>query len=179
MGRRGPAPGKGGRPPKPLAEKVLDGNPGKRKLTIVEFPGTSEFHGVNMPPPREMLSAVQKDGKPLIASEIYELTWAWLNERSCAALVSPQVLERYAMSAARWIQCETAISEYGFLARHPTTGNAIQSPYVAMSQTYMSQTNRLWYEIFQIVKENCAADYTGVNPQDDVMERLLTARRGK
>ena len=28
-------------------------------------------------------------------------------------------------------------------------------------------------------KENCAADYTGSNPQDDVMERLLTARKGK
>ena len=179
MGRRGPAAGQGGRPPKPLAEKVLDGNPGKRKLTVVEFPCSSEFHGVNMPPPREMLSAVQKDGKPLIASEIYERTWAWLNERGCASIVSPQVLERYAMSGARWVQCEAAITEYGFLAKHPTTGNAIQSPYVAMSQNYMAQTNRLWYEIFQIVKENCAADYTGANPQDDVMERLLTARRGK
>jgi hypothetical protein len=40
-----------------------------------------------------------------------------------------------------------------------------------MGQNYMAQTNRLWYEIFQIVKENCAADYTGVNPQDDIMER--------
>ena len=179
MGRRGPAAGQGGRPPKPLAEKVLDGNPGKRKLTVVEFPGSNDFHGVNMPLPREMLSAVQKDGKPLIASEIYERTWDWLNERGCASIVSPQVLERYAMSGARWIQCEAAITEYGFLAKHPTTGNAIQSPYVAMSQNYMAQTNRLWYEIFQIVKENCAADYTGANPQDDVMERLLTARRGK
>ena len=81
------------------------------------------------------------------------------------------------MSAAHWIQCETAITEYGFLTKHPTTGSAIQSPYVAMSQNDMAQTNRLWYESFQIVKENCAADYTGVNPQDDVMERLLTARR--
>jgi hypothetical protein len=83
------------------------------------------------------------------------------------------------MSAAHWIQCETAITEYGFLTKHPTTGSAIHSPYVAMSQNDMAQTNRLWYESFQIVKKNCAADYTGVNPQDDVMERLLTARRGK
>ncbi len=51
------------------------------------------------------------------------------------------------MSVARWIQCEEAITEYGFLAKHPTTGNAIQSPYVAMSQNFMSQTNRLWMEI--------------------------------
>ena len=49
----------------------------------------------------------------------------------------------------------------------------------AMGQNYMNQTNRLWMEIFQIVKENCTGEYSGVNPQDDVMERLLTARKGK
>ena len=142
-----------GQKKKPLADKMLDGNPGKRKLTVVEFPNAAEFQGVKMPQPSTMLSAVQKDGKPLIASEIYERTWSWLTERGCATIISPQVLERYAMSAARWIQCEVAITEYGFLAKHPTTGNAIQSPYVAMSQNYMAQTNRLWYEIFQIVKD--------------------------
>lgn len=45
MGKRGPAPGMGGRPPKPLAEKVLDGNPGKRKLMVVAFPNAAEFQG--------------------------------------------------------------------------------------------------------------------------------------
>ena len=65
MGRRGPATGQGGRPPKPLADKVLEGNLGKRKLTVVEFPGASDFHGVNMPQPREMLSACWGDGPRL------------------------------------------------------------------------------------------------------------------
>ena len=164
---------------KPLADKITEGNPGGRKLTVMEFSNTADLIGRDMPEPGKMLEAVQKDGKTLIASEIYRATWKWLDERGCAALVSPQVLERYAMSAARWIQCEEAITEFGFLAKHPTTGNAIQSPYVAMSQNFMSQTNRLWFEIFQIVKENCTGEYAGTNPQDDVMERLLTARRGK
>lgn len=83
------------------------------------------------------------------------------------------------MSAARWIQCEEAVTEYGFLAKHPTTGNAMQSPYVAMGQNYMSQTNRLWMEIFLIVKDNCSREYSGESPQDDLMEKLLTARRGR
>jgi hypothetical protein len=179
MGRRGPAPGQGGRPPKPLAEKVLDGNPGKRKLTVVEFPNAAEFQGTEMPQPSAMLSAVQKDGTILQAGEIYKTTWNWLDKRGCALLVSPQMLERYSMMAARWIHCEEIITKTGYLAKHPTTSMAIQSPYVAMSQNYMAQTNRLWYEIFQILKENCTTDYTGANPQDDVMERLLTARRGK
>ena len=84
----------------------------------------------------------------------------------------------FAMSVSRWIQCEHAISEYGFLAKHPTTGQAIASPYVSMSQNYMKQVNNLWYQIFQIVKENCSADFSGATPQDDVMERLLRSRRG-
>lgn len=164
---------------KPLADKIMEGNPGGRKLTVIEFNNTADLKGLSMPEPNKMLEAIQKDGKALIAGEIFKNTWQWLNERNCAALVSPQLLERYAMSVARWIQCEEAVTEYGFLAKHPTTGNAIQSPYVAMGQNYMSQTNRLWMEIFQIVKENSVGEYSGANPQDDVMERLLTARRGK
>ena len=165
---------------KPLVDKIAEGNPGKRKLTVIDFNSDSvDLEGQPMPKPSKMLSAKQKDGKKLIAAEIYENTWQWLAERSCTALVSPQLLERYAMSVARWIQCEMAITEFGFLAKHPTTGNAIQSPYVAMAQNFMSQTNRLWMEIFQIVKENCTSEYTGATPQDDAMERLLQARDGR
>ncbi len=164
---------------KALSDKIAEGNLGGRKLTVMDFSDTADLEGIEMPEPNKMLEAIQKDGKALVASEIYKSTWRWLNERSCAALISPQLLERYSMSVARWIQCEEAITEYGFLAKHPTTGNAIQSPYVAMGQNYMNQTNRLWLEIFQIVKENCTGDYKGSNPQDDVMERLLSARKGK
>ena len=81
------------------------------------------------------------------------------------------------MSVARWLQCEEAISNYGFIAKHPTTGAPIQSPYVAMSQSFMKQANISWLQIFQIVKENCTVDFSGPNPQDDAMERLLRSRR--
>lgn len=55
----------------------------------------------------------------------------------------------------------------------------MQSPYVAMSQNFMTQTNRLWLEIYQIIRENSATEFIGANPQDDMMERLLTMRKGK
>lgn len=164
---------------KPLADKIAEGNLGKRELTVIDFDGQSvDLEGQPMPKPSKLLSSKQKDGKKLLAADIYKKTWEWLQERGCSSLVSPQLLERYAMSVARWIQCEEAVTEFGFLAKHPTTGNAIQSPYVAMSQNFMSQTNRLWMEIYQIVKENCASEYSGATPQDDAMERLLMARKG-
>ena len=86
-----------------------------------------------MPKPSKMLSAKQKNGKKLVAADVYKKTWNWLHERGCAALVSPLLWVCFAMCVGRWIQCEEALTEFGFLAKHPTTGNAIQSPYVAMS----------------------------------------------
>ena len=164
---------------KPLADKITEGNPGKRAITVINFENAAELEGQEMPKPSEMLSAVQKDGKRLEAAEIYKKTWEWLHERGCSSLISPQLLERYSMSAARWIQTEEAVTEYGFLAKHPTTGNAQRSPYVAMALDYMAQTNRLWMEIFQIVKENCSSEFGGETPQDGLMEKLLMARKGR
>ena len=179
MGQRGPKPGTGGRPKKAIADKIAEGNPGKRELTVIDFKDCApDLVGQTMPKPSEFLSARQKDGSTLCAKEIFENTWDWLSERGCATLVSPQLIERYVMASARWIQCESITSELGFLAKHPTTGAAIQSPYVAIADKYMTQANRLWAEIFQIIRENCTSDYSGLSPQDDVMERLLRARKG-
>ena len=56
-------------------------------------------------------------------------------------------------------------------------GAAITSPYVTMSQNYLKQVNQCWYQIYQIVKENCSVEYGGASPHDDLMERLLSARK--
>lgn len=66
----------------------------------------------------------------------------------------------------------------GFLSKHPTTQKPIPSPFINIGINYMNQAVRLWNEIFQIVKENCSTDYGEVSPQDDLMERLLRARKG-
>ena len=52
-----------GQKKKALIDKIAEGNPGKRKLEVIEFKNTAELQGQEMPQPRAMLSAVQKDGK--------------------------------------------------------------------------------------------------------------------
>ena len=176
--RGGARPG-AGRKPKAISEKIAAGNPGGRPLTVVDFGNEAEnLIGSEMPPIKEYLKAKQKDGRVTCAEEIYTETWQWLRERKCEHLVTTQQIEQYAMSVARWIQCEEAVSEFGFLAKKPT-GTVISSPYVTMSREYMKQANTAWYQIFQIVKENCTMELGSRTPQDDVMERLLTARMGK
>lgn len=162
---------------KSLVEKVIEGRV-KLDSSASVLPEPVEIEGVDVPPVKDFLKAKQKNGKDLCAEEVYKTTYLWLKKRGCEKLVSTQLLDQYAMSVSRWVQCEEAISEFGFLAKHPTTGNAMQSPYVAMSQNYMKQVNQVWFQIYQIVKDNCSGDYGGANPQDDLMERLLKTRRG-
>ena len=174
---RGGARVGGGRKSKALLEKINTGNPGNRKLTVMDLPIDSELSGEDMPPVKEFMKAEQKNGVPLRAETVYKETWLWLKERGCERLVSVGLLQQYAMSVSRWIQCEEALSHFGFLAKHPTTGQAIASPYVSMSQNYMKQVNQVWFQIFQIVKENCTSEWQGATPQDDVMETLLRSRK--
>ena len=53
-------------------------------------------------------------------------------DKGCAQFVSKRLLEAYAQSFARFIQCEKAISDFGLLGKHPTTGAAIASPFVGV-----------------------------------------------
>ena len=170
-GQGGARPG-AGRKKTALKDKIENGSSG---LEVLDIP---EVEGVEMPKPHDFLSAEQRDGSELQAKEIYEETWKWLKQIGCAAKVSPQLLERYAMCSARWIQCEEMTNRMGFLSKHPTTQKPIPSPFINIGINYMNQAVRLWNEIFQIVKENCTTEYSGANPQDDLMERLLQARRG-
>ncbi len=163
-----------GRKSKALTEKIEAGNPGKRKLKVIELPTGAKLKGEDVPDPKEFLSAKQKNGQSLGADEVFKETWLWLKERGCEKLIGTQLIEQYAMLVSRWMQCEQAISEYGFLAKHPTTGAACASPYVAMSQQYMRQITAVWYQIFQVVKENCSQDFNA--SEADPMEMLLRMR---
>jgi hypothetical protein len=172
----------------PLADKITAGKAAKvleapdlqpeTELSAEDLGGVTELSGADIPEPSEYLRTRQKDGKPLGADVLFTETWRWLKERACAQFVNPRLVEAYAQAFARYIQCEEAISAYGLLGRHPTTGGAIASPFVQMSQSFQKQANLLWYEIFDVVKQNCTTAFTG-NPQDDIMEALLSGKKGR
>lgn len=172
--------------PAPAAEKIQKGQQvqilkndistlSPTELEAVDLPEGAVMNGVDMPKPSDYLSARQKNGVPLGADEIYKETWLWLKERNCEKLVNPRLIEAYAQAFARYIQCEEATSTYGLLGKHPTTGGVIASPFVQMSQQYQKSANLIWYEIYDIVKQNCTEVFED-NP-NDTMELLLRARR--
>ncbi len=114
----------------------------------------TEVKAVEMPPIKEYLKEIQRDGSELGADEVLKETLEWLKLRGYVDVVSKQVLEQYAFSVARWIHIERLISKYGYIAKHPTTGAPIQSPYVVMAQTYMKQVIAIRGEINLLLKES-------------------------
>ena len=90
----------------PVTGRPLAGVPRE----VLDIP---EMEGVEMPKPHDFLSAEQRDGTSLQAAEIYKDTWEWLKRIGCSSKVSPQLLERYAMCSARWIQCEEMTNRLG------------------------------------------------------------------
>ena len=172
--------------PFPLVDKIAAGKSASvldisefeidEQFDLNDFSEMSELQGENIPKPSEYLNAQQKNGKSLGADKIFRETWIWLKERRCEKFVNPRLVEAYSQAFARFIKCEEAISTFGFLGKHPTTGNAIANPFVQMSISFQKQANLLWYEIFDIVKQNCTTDFTEP-AQNDVMELLLTTRK--
>lgn len=173
--------------PTPAAEKIQKGqavrimsndipNLEPAELEAVDLPDGAVLEGADMPKPAEYLSARQKNGVPLGADEIYKETWLWLKRRGCENLVNKRLIESYAQAFARYIQCEDAISSYGLLGKHPTTGGVMVSPFVQMSQQFQKTANMMWYEIYDIVKQNCTEMFT--DDPNDTMEQLLRKRRG-
>ncbi len=167
MGKRGPKPGTGGRPKKALYDNILDGNPGKRPLKTLDDNIKQEDAGFTPP---EFLN---KKG-----IEIFNNTVEWLKGTKCLGYINPQHIEEYAHCKSRWLECEEW-NDKNLLAKHPTTGQPMQSPYVDIGLKYLRQADSAWNKIWEIVRENSLVDFRNGNPHEDAMEELLTAGKNQ
>lgn len=111
------------------------------------------LQAVEMPPIKDFLTAAQRNGTELCAADVFRDTLEWIRESGCENVVAEQMVEEYAMSVARWAHLEQMISKYGYIAKHPTTGAPMQSPYVVMAQTYLKQASAIRAEIMLLMKD--------------------------
>lgn len=155
-----------GKKRKPLEEKIIEG-----QTDVEEIPNRAII-SKKIKPPKKYLIAEQKGGGKLYAKQIYKETWEWIIAHGCEAFVPKQLVENYAQVTARHIQCEEFLSSYGLIAKHPTTGEPISSPFHKMGNDYVRLSSQLWYQIYVIVRDNATKGIIG-NSSDDVMEGLL------
>ena len=148
-----------GKKRKPSEDNLIDG-------TAIFAPKTAKKK------PKKYLTAKQADGGKLCAKRIYEEIAEWIAAHGCAAVVPTQLIADYAMATARHIQCESYLSQFGLLSKHPTTGEPISSPFFKMSNECLKLSSQLWYQIYTAVKENAPHGIIVSDPEDD-MEKLF------
>lgn len=142
------------------------------KKKAMEFIPPTEF---TPPEPKDYISAEQKMGGESCAPKIYQYVYEFLTAYKCENAVSAQLVESYAQTVNRHIQCERIISNTGFLTKHPTTGEPIQTPFIKMSLDYLKAANKIWQAIYSVVQANTTR---GAVPNSKaIMEQLL--RRAK
>ena len=149
-----------GRPKKDATQKILEGNPGKRKIEILNFIEADEIPAT----PAKWLSDKGK--------ELYTFVYEWLKKIGCLKGILPCHLEEYAHCKSRWHECEEQNSRVGLIVKDDK-GRPAPSPFVALATNYLKQSNDAWSKIYAVVRETKLQDWDNTTPHDDVMEKLL------
>lgn len=112
-----------GRKPRPVELRVIEGNPGKRKLPEpVAIPA-------GLPEPPDHLDA--------------EALLEWhrvIADLGVAGLITRPdrgILAAYCCAYSRWRLAEQKIASFGHIVRHPSSGKLVQSPWVTISNQAM------------------------------------------
>ena len=172
MPRGGARPG-AGRPKKALSDKVLEGNPGKRELTVVQFDERKNGIEKNSNSgviqrnqtahtPRGMpsyLDMVAKEGGDVLppAGEIFSMLIAWVESAGCGDIVAPSLAEDFAFLRRAYLECEYMNRKLGRIA------SGKRSPYVNMALDYQKAMMAVYNQIWLIVSQNSQAKVEGKN----------------
>lgn len=149
-----------GRKPIPTAVKVLEGNPGKRKLDMGEPRPEKKAPRC----PAWLEDEAKKEWKRM-AKQLEQL--GILTEIDMAAFAG------YCQAYARWKEAEEYISENGTIMKAPS-GYSQQVPQVSIAQTYLKIMNRFCeqFGLTPSARSRIVTD-NGEDKGSDAMELLL------
>ena len=172
-GHGGRRPG-AGRPKKAFADKILEGNPGKRKPKIVKFQRAEDDAAPEMPAYLPDYTIRGEDNVRPNAETVWREAVDWLDKTGCLPLIHPIFITRYAILKSRWYSAERLFSEMGLIGVKNET--VVESPVVEVSARYIRAANACWNKMLYVAAQNSDA-VPGAGPNDDI-ERLIRQQWG-
>ena len=172
MPRGGARPG-AGRPRKPLAEKIAEGNPNRHPLKKIDFgPGEVDIKApvyldgmvtklppeANIPTPRQLFDI---DVEHLRPSGVLRLI--------PSALIEEHALAKYFLMVAQWELSETAIT-----ASNKETKQVFVTSFTEAMLKLQKNCQTTWTMIWNIVQKN--AEQIITDPEDDLMLEVIAMR---
>jgi len=124
-----------GRKPKALAEKILEGNPGKRTIKVNKF----------------------KYENQKTSEKIYKTVLDFAEKSGCKDLIADFLLEDFAFLRNAYLDCENHIEMYGRIM------NGKASPAVRMALDYHKEMMSVYNQIWNIISRNSETRYESRN----------------
>ena len=122
-----------GRKPKPTVLKVLEGNPGKRRINDREPTAPA-----GLPDCPDYLDDVARDE--------WQRTGEVLRDMGLLSLADRTALAAYCTAYSRWVQAEAAVKKYGTIVKSPDKGFPMKSPYLTIADQAMESMRKFMVE---------------------------------
>jgi P27 family predicted phage terminase small subunit len=122
-----------GRKPKPTVLKVLEGNPGKRRINDREPEAPA-----GIPDCPDYLDDEARDE--------WQRTGEVLRDMGLLSLADRTALAAYCTAYSRWVQAEAAVKKYGTIVKSPDKGFPMKSPYLTIADQAMESMRKFMVE---------------------------------
>jgi len=169
---RGGARKGAGRKPKPLAEKIAEGNPGHRPLKKVEFQGESK-QDWEAP---EFLGLLAKKYPIPTPAERYSEIIEYLEPSDCLPLIPKMLIQNYVM-ANYYLDC----AQYDLSKTAIVVQNADKSfEITSFTEAYLKLQKNVavaWEPIWDIVSRN--SEVLVENPEKDLLAYIVGGKTRK
>ena len=119
-----------GRKPKPRALKILQGNPGKRRL-----PNNEPQPPLEIPDPPDHLDDVAR-------KEWARIT-GLLNNLGLIAQLDMAGIASYCVSFSRWADAERRVKKHGIIVMSPDKKFPLKSPYLCVAESAMEAMRKM------------------------------------
>lgn len=154
-----------GRKPKPTNLKLIQGNPGKRKLP--EHEPTPDVADPEYPAPEHL-------------SEFAKAHWGavcrMLSEANVLTVMDLDALAMYCDAYARWVEANEKIRVTGTVVKAPTSGYPMQSPYLSVANKAFEQMRAILTE-FGMTPSSRTRVKTVSKAKDDPLDKYLGKKK--
>lgn len=158
-----------GRKPKPLAQKLAEGNPGKRALKKVEFMNATYDPSE---PPEYLLGFEKRTGSPvgITPTDIYKRVIAYLEPSECLHLIPEELIENWVMANYHVKQAYHELSFSQNVVQN-AKGDLVTAEFLDVTLKLQKRAEEAWKPIWEIVSRN--SERTLGNPDTELLMSIL------
>ena len=182
---RGGARKGAGRKPKPLAERLAEGNRGHRPLKQVQLKGASVNGKRPKPPAFLEITTQNKANKYGSAIDFFEEIVDWLEPTGCMHLIPPTLIAQYALAKYFLIDVGELVGKMGVINYKSKSRNGAGTggrgadeleitPAAKGFSEYLKNVTESWDQIYAIVRDNSTTLIK--NPEMDFVMKTMAAR---